>query len=130
MNATNAPVNVHDAYHAHVYYDQESLDFAVALCRKVTTLFPVKMGRVHQKNVGPHPMWSCQLSFDAAAFDKLIPWIDEQRGVLSVLVHGLSGNDLADHTEHAYWLGQACELDLSMFKNKKVTPTKAVPQSN
>ena len=118
MNAPKRPINIHAAYHAHVYFDQESLDSAVALCQKSETLFAVKMGRVHQRNVGPHPMWSCQLSFDADVFDGFIPWMDEQRGALSVLVHGLSGNDLADHTDHAYWLGQPRELNLSMFYEK------------
>ncbi len=118
MNPPKRPVNIHDAYHAHVYFDETSLEFATALCKKSKALFPVKMGRVHQRNVGPHPRWSCQLSFDAEAFDTFIPWMDEHRDGLSVLVHGLSGNDLADHTDHAYWLGDARELDLSMFTKK------------
>ena len=36
-------------------------------------------------------------------------------GGLTVLVHGLTGDDLADHTEHAAWLGEPVELDLSVF---------------
>jgi DOPA 4,5-dioxygenase len=35
---------------------------------------------------------------------------------LTILVHGLTGEDLADHTEHASWLGEPAELDLSIFK--------------
>jgi DOPA 4,5-dioxygenase len=31
-------------------------------------------------------------------------------------VHGLTGDDLADHTRHAAWLGEELPLDLSMFK--------------
>jgi len=30
-------------------------------------------------------------------------------------VHALTGDDLADHTTYAYWLGDAVELDLSML---------------
>lgn len=118
MSEPKRPINIHDAYHAHVYFDEESMDFAVALCEQSKTLFNVKMGRVHQRNVGPHPRWSCQLSFDADTFPAFVPWMDEHRDTLSVLVHGLSGNDLADHTDHAYWLGDACELNLSMFTKK------------
>ena len=29
----------------------------------------MNVGRVHEKLVGPHPQWSCQLSFLAADFD-------------------------------------------------------------
>jgi aromatic ring-cleaving dioxygenase len=71
---------------------------------------------VHEKNVGPHPRWSCQLAFAADQFDSLIPWLDEQRNGLDVFVHGLSGDELKDHTDYAYWLGNEWALDLSMFK--------------
>ncbi len=51
-------------YHAHVYFDANTLDQARALCEEAAQLFPLKMGRVHQRPVGPHPDWSCQLAFD------------------------------------------------------------------
>jgi DOPA 4,5-dioxygenase len=73
------------------------------------------MGRVHQKLVGPHPHWSCQLSFDSTQFDKLIPWLEQNRGGLTVLVHGVTGNDLEDHTTNASWLGAPAKLNLEVF---------------
>lgn len=30
----------------------------------------------------------------------------------SVFVHGLSGDDIYDHTELVFWLGESAELDL------------------
>lgn len=33
------------------------------------------MGRVHEKPVGPHPDWSCQLAFKPALFGEVIPWL-------------------------------------------------------
>jgi aromatic ring-cleaving dioxygenase len=75
----------------------------------------VQVGRVHEKLVGPHPQWSCQLAFSAAEFDKVIPWLDEHREGLDVFVHGLTGNDLEDHTAHTYWLGNEHKLVLSVF---------------
>lgn len=99
------PTNIHSAYHAHVYFDAESVDAARALCREAGERFNVQVGRVHEKLVGPHPRWSCQLAFSAAEFDRIIPWLDEHRGGLDVFVHGLTGDDLKDHTDHAYWLG-------------------------
>jgi aromatic ring-cleaving dioxygenase len=74
------------------------------------------MGRVHERPVGPHPAWSCQLTFDAADFDRVIPWLEDHRGELDVFVHGQTGDDLADHTTHASWLGKAYELKLDMFR--------------
>jgi DOPA 4,5-dioxygenase len=113
---TKRPTNSYDNYHAHVYFDEHSLEVASALCNKTNEHFGVKVGRVHQKLVGPHPRWSCQLAFDSAQFDLLIPWLENNRQDLSVLVHGLTGNDLEDHTDHASWLGDALLLDLSSLE--------------
>lgn len=60
-------------------------------------------------------MWSYQVLFSCDDFDHFIPWLDQQRGELSVLVHADSGDNLADHTLHAYWLGNEVALDLSCF---------------
>ena len=109
------PVNIHPAYHAHVYFDAQTLDQARALCEEAGRQFKVAIGRVHEKNVGPHPRWSCQIAFSAREFDALVPWLDANRGGLDILVHGLTGNDIDDHTKFAYWLGNAWPLDLSVL---------------
>jgi len=115
MNDIKRPINSHKAYHAHVYFDSETLAYAKSLCEKAGITFGVKVGRVHEKLVGPHPKWSCQITFGASQFDELIPWFDENRRGLTVLVHALTGNDLEDHTDYAYWLGDSLTLDLSLF---------------
>jgi len=109
------PENVFEKYHAHVYFDKGTVDAAEKICARAGELFGVAVGRVHQKNVGPHPLWSCQLAFDATQFDDLIPWLDQERKELNVLVHACTGNDLDDHTVHAAWLGDAVELNLAFF---------------
>jgi len=110
------PVNAYPAYHAHIYFGPETVAQARELAREAGQQFKVGVGRVHEKLVGPHPAWSCQLAFDASEFDRLIPWLDEHRGGLDVFVHGLTGDELADHTLHAYWLGKEWPLDLSIFQ--------------
>ena len=110
------PRNVHAKYHAHVYFDAKTTEQARELCQSAATLFGVAMGRVHQKLVGPHPHWSCQLAFDSVQFDKLIPWLEEHRGGLNILVHGQTGNGLEDHTANASWLGEPSKLNLEMFE--------------
>lgn len=42
-------------YHAHVYFDAQTIDQARALCEQAAQLFALKMGRVHERPVGPHP---------------------------------------------------------------------------
>ncbi len=120
MRMTKRPENVYSNYHAHVYFDEVTLDRARKICTRAGELFGVAVGRVHQKNVGPHPRWSCQLTFDARQFDDLIPWLEENRQGMTVLVHALTGNDLDDHTVHAAWLGEPVELNLAMFANGDV----------
>ncbi|WP_338001262.1 DOPA 4,5-dioxygenase family protein, partial [Pseudomonas brassicae] len=62
-------------YHAHVYYDASTLEQARELCEEATKLFGVSMGRLHQKPVGPHPDWSCQLAFGPELVGVVLPWL-------------------------------------------------------
>ena len=114
-SAVQRPRNVFEKYHAHVYFDEKSVEQARALCTRAAERFGVTMGRVHEKLVGPHPHWSCQLSFDARQFEGLIPWLDQNRNGLDILVHGVTGNSLEDHTTNAAWLGKPSQLELSHF---------------
>ena len=111
----NQSKSIYNRYHAHVYFDEHTVAAAQALCAAAGQRFGVTVGRVHRKLVGPHPCWSCQLAFDATQFSDLIPWLDQNRNGLNILVHGLTGDDLADHTEHASWLGTPQNLNLSVF---------------
>jgi aromatic ring-cleaving dioxygenase len=113
--STRYPVNQHEYYHAHVYFDATTVAQARALVAAAGEQRGVQVGRVHEKEVGPHPRWSCQLAFGRAQFDVVIPWLDQHRDGLDVFVHGVSGDDLADHTTHAYWLGNSWPLRLAMF---------------
>ena len=110
------PKNVYQHYHAHVYFGPGQVEQARALCSSAAELFDVRMGRVHERPVGPHPEWSCQLTFDTDTFDRVIPWLEAHRDGLDVFVHGQTGDDLADHTTHATWLGQEHVLKLDMFR--------------
>ena len=116
MGKIPRPINRHDLYHAHIYYDEETLEQATDLCLRIAEQFDMTVGFMHKRPVGPHPMWSCQISFNKAQFDTLIPWLERQRDGLKIFVHGLTGNGLKDHTDYAYWLGDSVPLNLSIFK--------------
>ena len=103
------------AYHAHVYFDANTLAQAEHLCLAASEQFLLTMGRVHQKPVGPHPSWSCQLAFQSEEFATLIPWLNRHRAGLTVLIHPVTEDDLKDHRDYAMWLGQSEKLDLSIF---------------
>ncbi|MEM9121244.1 MAG: DOPA 4,5-dioxygenase family protein [Cyanobacteria bacterium P01_F01_bin.56] len=114
------PQNHYSAYHAHVYFDAHTIAQAEKLCHAAGQTLAIPVGRVHRKLVGPHPHWSCQLSFSAAKFATVIPWLEQHRDGLNILVHGITGNNLADHTDHATWLGEPQPLVLSFFQASSV----------
>ncbi|MEN5093018.1 DOPA 4,5-dioxygenase family protein [Pseudomonas protegens] len=102
-------------YHAHVYFDASTIDQARALCEQAAQLFDLKMGRVHERPVGPHPDWSCQLAFAPEVFAQVVPWLALNRQGLVVFLHPDTGDDLLDHTDHAIWMGAMRSLDLTGF---------------
>ena len=117
MTQSRQPVNAHKAYHAHIYFDEDTKHIAKPLCDESAKKFKLKIGRFHEKLVGPHPRWSCQVSFSNKDFEEYITWLEANRGDLTVFIHALTGDDLKDHTEYAYWLGQALDLKLEIFNN-------------
>jgi len=102
-------------YHAHVYFDVKSVTKARNICTQAAQEFGVEMGRVHEKPVGPHPMWSCQLAATPEQFSELLPWLALHRDGLIVFCHPDTGNHLADHRDHGIWLGTGLALDLTIF---------------
>ena len=99
-------------YHAHVYYDRADKSPASRLRRRIEERFEVRMGRWRDAPVGPHPVPSYQVAFDTSLFGELVPWLAFNRAGLSILVHPLTGDDVADHSVYALWLGGQLKLDL------------------
>ena len=100
-------------YHAHVYFDAATRASAERLCEAAGRAFSLTVGRMHDKPVGPHPRGSCQLAFDKDEFAKVMPWLIEHRGGLTVFAHALTGDALKDHTDHVIWLGPSEPLNLA-----------------
>lgn len=102
-------------YHAHVYFEVDQLAIAQQLHEELSARFPVVMGRIFTRPIGPHPMPMFQVIFAASQFAGLVQWLLHNRQGLDILVHGVSGDDLNDHTELTLWLGQSHKLDLSVL---------------
>lgn len=103
-------------YHAHVYYDAASKPRAARLRETVEARFDVVMGRWHDRPVGPHPMFSYQIAFRPEIFAEIVPFLALNRDGLTVFLHPETGNDVADHTAHAMWLGEQQPLDISALE--------------
>lgn len=100
-------------FHAHVYYDADTRKQAEKLCKATGKKFGVKVGRMHDNPVGPHPRGSCQLTVDNDQFADVIPWLIQNRRGLTIFAHAQTGAALKDHTEHVLWLGPSEKLKLS-----------------
>ncbi|MGH1360678.1 MAG: DOPA 4,5-dioxygenase family protein [Burkholderiaceae bacterium] len=104
------------SWHAHVYFDAATLAQAEDLCERAGQQLPVQKGRVHQKPVGPHPQWSCQLAFASEHLNEVVHWLTLNRAGLTVFMHPNSGNDLVDHRDRAIWFGTSDTLNLAIFQ--------------
>lgn len=102
-------------YHAHVYFGAATREQARTLCEAARQALPLEMGRMHEKCVGPHPMWSCQLGFGPEVFREVMEWLVLNRDGLIVFTHPDTGQHLEDHRDRAIWMGACLELDLSIF---------------
>lgn len=111
--AKHAPIA---GYHAHVYYDAGTKERAAALRARIEDRFDTRMGRMHDKPVGPHPAASYQIAFATGLFGEIVPYLALNRDGLTVFIHPDTGDDIPDHTERAMWLGQSRELDLSALR--------------
>lgn len=104
-------------YHAHIYFDEASEDDARRVREAIGDRFEVTLGSWHRKPVGPHPVWMYQVAFEPAVFAEFVPWLALNRRGLTVFVHPETGNSVADHTDHAIWMGEILDLDVQMLRD-------------
>jgi DOPA 4,5-dioxygenase len=100
-------------YHAHIYFSDEDRSAAVALrdaLRRPEILF---VGRMMDHAVGPHPLPQFEIHFREPALPVVLAAIE--RSGLRALVHPLTDDDLADHTNLGHWIGEPLDLDLSVL---------------
>jgi aromatic ring-cleaving dioxygenase len=107
-----------NGWHAHVYYDADSRPGAAALRDKVIATLPVECRDLADAPRGPHPVPQFRFSFTAAQFADIVPWLMLNRGGLDVLVHPLTKNSHADHSDYAIWLGAPKPLRLSGMRGE------------
>ena len=101
-------------YHAHIYFSDDEIPAATALRDRFAAdpqiLF---VGRMMDRGVGPHPIPQFEVHFLEPAVESVTAAIETSG--LRALVHPLTDDDLADHTELGHWIGEPLELDVSVL---------------
>jgi len=103
-------------YHAHIYFDEASEEDARLVREAIGEKFDTTLGRWHHKPVGPHPVWMYQVAFEPCIFAGLIPWLALNRRGLTIFIHPETGDAVADHTDHALWMGEILELNIDVLR--------------
>jgi aromatic ring-cleaving dioxygenase len=73
-------------YHAHVYYDpQKTRARAARLRERVAAEFPqARLGRWHDRLVGPHTQSMYQIAFPSSLLASFLPWLMLNRDGLTI----------------------------------------------
>jgi len=111
------PPHIH-GYHAHIYFDSNSRESAAQLH---SNAFHELAGRarVHgliDEPIGPHPLPMFEVDITVGHFEAVKSWLARNHGPHSVLIHPITGDDLADHRDYPQWLGTPLKLDLEFLK--------------
>jgi aromatic ring-cleaving dioxygenase len=106
-------------WHAHVYFDAATRDAAWTLREQIEKEFEIQMGRFHEKPVGPHPMFSYQVTVRNEQIGAMISWLALNHADLIVFIHPNTGHDLEDHRDRAVWIGKSVPLMLDIFAKKR-----------
>lgn len=118
VNSKLLPEGFPREFDAHIYFTPDKIEEATKLRDKIKEHFKAKVffvGEMIPVPIGPHTLPMFEANFPKEIFAEVSSWLIDERGEFSVLLHSLSGDDLADHTTGAKWLGPEIELDYSKF---------------
>jgi aromatic ring-cleaving dioxygenase len=111
-----SPVSTITGFHAHVYFDPDTRAAAERVREGLSERFSVELGRWHEQPIGPHSKAMYQVAFANEELASVLPWLMLHRSGLSILVHPMTGDDVADHGAHALWLGTSLPIDFEFLR--------------
>ena len=100
-------------FHAHVYYDWDHRDEALALRQHLMAAAGdlITVHSLIDRQVGPHLWPMFEIDFSEPVYQALTDWLEWHHGNLSVLIHPLTDDDIANHGPLARWIGQELPLN-------------------
>ena len=106
-------------WHAHIYYDHGDpggAGRARAVRDALVERFDAEAGMWREVPGGPHTSAGFQASFTVARFDAVVPWLMLNRDGLAILIHPLSGDEVADHGDYAVWIGDILPVNFDALR--------------
>ena len=99
-------------YHAHIYFSPDERSAAEEL-RSLFRADPgiLFVGQTTNGQAGPHPIPQYEVHFRRDVLAEVQAMI--RASGLRALVHPLTDDDLADHTNLGEWFGEPLDLDLT-----------------
>lgn len=71
--------------------------------------------------VGSHSGAMYQVAFAPDQYAIFILWLMLNRDSLTIFLHPKTGEEPANHTDHAIWMGAILEIDTSVLENAPTT---------
>ncbi len=117
MQSTVQSPDIIQDWHVHVYFDAATKPVAEGVRADVAAAMPdLKLGRMHDGPVGPHPMGSYQVLIPNDRLAEATAWFALNRRGLTVLLHPNTDDDLKDHRDYPIWFGSAPKLNYERFE--------------
>ncbi|KAJ1921476.1 hypothetical protein IWQ60_006751 [Tieghemiomyces parasiticus] len=109
------------AYDIHVYFDHTNVDqtqIAQQFHAHIAKTFPnLRLFGLCRGPVGPHATGMFQgIIGTPEEFGVVVPWLTLNRRGLSILLHPHTGDDVADHSIYAIWIGEQMPINLDVLR--------------
>lgn len=130
MPSNTEPESSRD-YDAHIYFEADSptsTESARKLNRKAWEELSFEspgnqiiIRELRYQPIGPHPLPMFEINFGRSNLEKVLSWLIQNRGMLPVLIHPVTGNDMVDHSSGAMWLGYDLTLNKSSLSQPDIS---------
>lgn len=107
-------------YHAHIYFRDEAEEKKAKSLQQaaIKAFADVDSEYWIEESRGPHPVPNFVMEFMCEQYPAVVPWLSLNHDGLSVLIHPMTGDAPADHSEYALWLGDKIDVYLDRFSGR------------
>jgi DOPA 4,5-dioxygenase len=103
-------------FHAHVYFDAITRPTAERIRDALAQHLGLEPGGLRERPEGPHPKAMFEVTITPEHFATVVPWLMLNRSGLSVFVHPLTDDAVADHETNPLWMGESLPIDVEILR--------------